>query len=296
MLHVNEDALKAKHTTTRIIQGHWFWFELGSAQVVSLGSRNSLIFKDKHALFRAGHTVRSSSGPDIQKGKGTKRCLTDKPGVWSDHFESSGLYLRPILRRHGYHYEDEETEAQVIVGKEWASVEIVSYLHWSILPMHDSICVVYFRLVVFRDRLSHSSSCPQIPYMAKKDHELLYLLLPPPKPQDYNPISPCQAFKFLFLSIQLRFTECHCGRCLFIVMSNKNSDNIYYSDNTQGVQVCLKRQTMVFEICVSSKRQSIRSREGIWEYSEEPQGSHWLQSVGEESHKDKKKPVHEYEI
>lgn len=78
-----------------------------------------------------GHTVRSSSGPDIQKGKGTKRCLTDKPGVWSDHFESSGLYqiLRPILRRHGYHYEDEETEAQVIVGKEWASVEIVSYLH-----------------------------------------------------------------------------------------------------------------------------------------------------------------------
>lgn len=75
------------------------------------------------------HTVRSSSGPDIQKGKGTKRCLTDKPGVWSDRFESSGLYqiLRPILRRHGYHCEDEETEAQVIVGKEWASVGIVSY-------------------------------------------------------------------------------------------------------------------------------------------------------------------------
>lgn len=54
MLHVNEDTLKAKHTTTRIIQGHWFCLALGSAQVVSLGSRNSSIFKDKHALFRAG--------------------------------------------------------------------------------------------------------------------------------------------------------------------------------------------------------------------------------------------------
>lgn len=100
-----------------------------------------------------GRSVRSSSGPDIQKGKGTKRRLTDKPGVWSDDFESSGLYqiLRPILRRHGYHYEDGETEGG-------ASVEtVLSSL--SILPMHDSICV-YFRLAVFRDRLSHSSQIP----------------------------------------------------------------------------------------------------------------------------------------
>lgn len=90
-----------------------------------------------------GRTVRSSSGPDIQKGKGTKRRLTDKPGVWSDDFESSGLYqiLRPILRRHGYHYEDGETEGG-------ASIEtVLSSL--SILPMHDSICL-YFRLAVLK--------------------------------------------------------------------------------------------------------------------------------------------------
>lgn len=90
-----------------------------------------------------GLTVRSSSDLDIQKGKGTKRRLTDKPGVWSDDFDSSGLYqiLRPILRRHGYHYEDGETKAQVIVQGRRG-------FHWNCTIFTKHITNAWFNLSV----------------------------------------------------------------------------------------------------------------------------------------------------
>lgn len=55
-------------------------------------------------------------------------------------------------------------------GKEWTSVEIMYYLHLSIVPICDST-YVYVWLVVFWDMVSYSLSCPQIPYVAKNDHE-----------------------------------------------------------------------------------------------------------------------------
>lgn len=123
-----------------------------------------------------GHTGRPSSVPDVQKGKGSKRRLTDKSRclVWSfwvtlsiSNFKTNPYKAQLSLGIWVNLGPDNSTR------KELTSAETMYWLHIS--NVWFSLCILL--ISCFWGGVSHSSSCPQNPYVAKDDREFLFFCL-----------------------------------------------------------------------------------------------------------------------